>query len=164
MVQNRKSTTNQPREKQMRSEYIAKYLIGTKWKTEVRLGRLVSSVLDQATTKSERLILGLRRAMADMVVMYPDRLDIYEFQVIPRWAKFGQLLAYQELAKVTDEFRNWWELPINPILVNAVEDLFQQSLCKKYGIGFQVYTPDWLPFYMETLRYRDYTPIAIEPV
>lgn len=162
MVQQRKQTTNEPREKQMRSEYIGKYLMGQRWITEFRLGRQLESSLNQNLTESERKALGIRRALADLVVFYPEKLEIYEFQVIPRWSKFGQLLAYADLARQTDELRAWWDKTIDCILVNAVDDAFLASLARKHGLLYRVYTPEWLPIYFQTLRGRDYTPIQIQ--
>ncbi len=162
MVQNRKQTTNEPREKQMRSEYIGKYLLGTKWQTEFRLGRAIESALDQTLTVNQKKALGIRRALADLVVFYPDKLEIYEFQVIPRWSKFGQLIAYLDLARQTDELRAYWDKPIEGILVNAVDDQFLAHLCREHGLLYRTYAPEWLQYYFETLRPRDFTPIQIQ--
>jgi len=162
MVQIRKQTTNEPREKQMRSEYIGKYLMGQRWITEYRLGRTLETALDLRLTLTQKKALGIRRALADLIVFYPERLEIYEFQVIPRWSKFGQLLAYADLARQTDELRAWWDKPIDCILVNAVDDAFLGSLARKYGLLYRLYTPEWLSMYFETLRPRDYTPIQLQ--
>jgi hypothetical protein len=161
MVQIRKQTTNEPREKQMRSEYIGKYLMGQRWISEYRLGRTLETALDLQLTLTQKKALGIRRALADLIVFYPDRLEIYEFQVIPRWSKFGQLLAYADLARQTDELRIWWDKPMDCILVNAVDDAFLAALCRKHGLLYRTYTPEWLPMYFETLRPRDYTPIQL---
>jgi hypothetical protein len=161
MVQVRKQTTNEPREKQMRSEFIGKYLMGQRWMTEFRMGRTIQTALDVQLTLSQKKALGIRRALADLVVFYPDKLEIYEFQVVPRWSKFGQLVAYMDLARQTDELRAWWDKPIVGILVNAVDDAFLAHLCREHGLLYQVYSPEWLPLYFETLRARDYTPIQL---
>lgn len=163
MVQQRKATTNEPREKLMISEYIMKYLGGTKWFTNYKLGQLISPSLAATLTDAQIRALGVRKAFADLVVAYPDHLDIYEFQLIPRWSKFGQLLAYLELAKETDTLVYYHDLPIQGILVNAVDDPFLCSLAQKYGLKYEVYSPEWLPLYFETLRPRDYTPLQVTP-
>ncbi len=162
MVQNRKQTTNEPREKQMRAEYIGKYLMGQRWITEFRLGRALESSLDATLTATQKKALGARRALADLIVFYPERLEIYEFQVVPRWSKFGQLVAYLDLARQTDELRAWWDKPIEGILVNAVDDAFLGTLCRKHGLLYRVYSPEWLPLYFETLRPRDYSAIQLQ--
>jgi len=161
MVQIRKQTTNEPREKQMRSEYIGKNLMGERWITEFRLGRTLETSLDASLTATQKKALGVRRALADLVVFYPERLEIYEFQVVPRWSKFGQLLAYTDLARQTDDLRAYWDRQIDAILVNAVDDPFLASLCRKHGLMYRVYSPEWLPRYFETLRPRDFTPIQL---
>lgn len=162
MVQVRKQTTNEPREKQMRSEYIGKYLMGQRWITEFRLGRSIDSALDTSLTITQKKALGIRRALADLIVFYPERLEIYEFQVVPRWSKFGQLIAYLDLARQTDELRAWWDKPIEGILVNAVDDAFLAHLCREHGLLYRTYTPEWLPLYFDTLRPRDSTPIQLQ--
>ena len=146
----------------MRSEYIGKYLMGQRWITEFRLGRTLETAFDLQLSLTQKKALGIRRALADLIVFQPDKLEIYEFQVIPRWAKFGQLLAYADLAKQTDELRAWWDKPIDSILVNAVDDAFLASLCRKHGLLYRTYTPEWLPMYFETLRPRDFTPIQLQ--
>jgi hypothetical protein len=163
MVQVRKATTNEPRERQMRSEYIAKYLMGKDWHTEYPLGNVIALSEMQNYTDAQLRALTVRKARADLVVAYPDRLDIYEFQIIPRWSKFGQLLAYLELARQTDSLAAFKTLQIRGILVSAVEDPFIRVLCEKYGLQYEIYTPDWTPLYFETLRPRDYTPIQVTP-
>ncbi len=141
-----------------------KYLGGTKWSTNYKLGQLISPSLAATLTDAQIRAIGVRKAFADLIVAYPDRLDIYEFQLLPRWSKFGQLLAYLELARETDSLAYYRDLPIQGILVNAVDDPFLGSLAKKYGLKYEVYTPPWLNLYFETLRFRDYTPIQVIPV
>ncbi len=163
MVQQRKATTNEPREKLMIAEYIMKYLGGTQWSTNYKLGQLISPSLAATLTDAQIRALGVRKAFADLIVAYPDRLDIYEFQLLPRWSKFGQLLAYLELARETETLAYYRDLSIQGILVNAVDDPFLAFLAKKYSLRYEVFTPEWLPLYFETLRPRDYTPIQVTP-
>lgn len=164
MVQNRKQTTNEPREKQMRSEYIAKYLMGQRWMTEFKLGKPLAYATSGEISNTEKRALGVRRALVDLIVFYPENLEIYEFQILPRWNKFGQLLAYLEMVRQTDELRAWWDKDIVGIMVNALPDAFMAALCRKYGLLYRTYEPDWIYRYMETLRPRDYTPIQLEPL
>lgn len=163
MVQVRKATTNEPREMMMRSEYIAKNLTGKKWQTNYKMGRTISLADTAQYSDLQLRSLDVRRVYADLVVAYPDRLDIYEFQLLPRWSKFGQLLAYVEIAKETNSLAYYHDLPIRGILVSAVQDDFLAHLCQKYGLEYQIYTPEWLPLYFETLRPRDYTPTQVIP-
>lgn len=163
MVQQRKQTTNEPRERQMVSEYITKYLAGQSWSTNYKLGNVIGLDTIAGLSDSQVRALGVRKAFADLVVMKSNSLDIYEFQLLPRWHKFGQLLAYKELARQTDSLAYYRNLPIDGIMVNAVDDPFLAGLCQKYGLLYKVFTPEWLPFYQETLRPRDYTPIQIAP-
>ncbi len=164
MVQQRKATTNEPRERQMRSEYIAKYLMGKDWHTEYPLGNVISLADMSKYTDAELRALTVRKARADLVVAYPDHLDILEFQILPRWSKFGQLLAYMELARQTDSLAAFRNLRIRGILVSGVEDPFIRSLCLKYGLEYEIYSPTWLQLYFDTLRPRDYTPIQVQPL
>ncbi len=162
MVQQRKATTNEPRERQMRSEYIAKNLMGQQWYTEFALGRTVTPTEALKYTEMQLRALDVRKLRADLVALYVDHLDIYEFQLLPRYSKFGQLLVYLELARDTDTLAYYHDMPINGILVAAVQDDFLQALCSKYGLQYKVYTPEWLPLYFETLRPRDYTPVSVQ--
>lgn len=163
MVQQRKQTTNEPRERMMISEYIVKYLGGQRWTANYKLGRAINPGLAQNLTDSQIRALGVRKAFADLIVEHQDRLDIYEFQIVPRWSKFGQLLGYLELVKETDTLAYYHNLPNRGIMVNAVDDPVLKRLCEKYGLLYQVYSPEWLPMYWETLRPRDYTPIQVNP-
>ncbi len=158
MVQNRKSTTNEPREKQMIGEYITKYLAGQDWHANYKLGNVTRLDDIAGLTDAQIRAAGVRKAFADLIVLHPNALDIYEFQILPRWSKFGQVLAYLKLARQTDSLSYYKSLPINGIIVNAVDDPFLASLCQDYGIQYRVYSPEWLPLYFETLRPRDYTP------
>ncbi len=163
MVQQRKQTTNEPRERMMRSEYIGKYLMGQKWYTEYPLGRTTSLTELGTLTDSQLRALDVRKLRADLVVLYLDHLDVYEFQLLPRYSKFGQLLVYKEIARETPSLAYYHDLTINGILVAAVQDDFLAALCEKHGLVYKVYTPEWLPLYFETLRPRDYTPVQVLP-
>lgn len=154
----------EPRERQMRSEYIAKYLMGARWITEYRLGRALESSLSETLTESERRALSYKKATADLVVFLPEKLEIYEFQVVPKWHKFGQLIAYKKLALVTDELRLYWDKAIEGILINAINDPFLASLCREHGLLFRVYTPEWLSRYYDTLHPFERTPTQLIPV
>lgn len=148
----------------MRSEYIGKFLMGQRWITEFKLGKPLAYTRELELTNMEKRALGVRRALVDLIVFYPERLELYEFQILPRWGKFGQLLAYLDLARQTDELRAWWDKEIVGIMVNALPDAFMEALCRKYGLQYRVYEPEWVFGYFETLRPRDYSPIQIEKI
>lgn len=144
----------------MVGEFITKYLTGQDWHANFKLGNVTRLEDIQGFTDAQIRSLGVRMAFADLIVLYPDHLDIYEFQILPRWAKFGQVLAYLKLARQTSTLAYYKSLPINGIIVNAVDDPFLASLCTEHGIQYRVYSPAWLPMYFETLRPRDYTPTS----
>ncbi len=161
MTQTRTSTTNQPRERQMRAEYITKYMQGKQWYTEYPLGRVVSPQAALTMTAAQIRALDVHKARADLVVAFPDRLEIYEFQVIARPAKFGSLLMYIELVKETDTLSAYWSRRVDGIMINAIDDPFLKRMCEKFGLRYEVYTPEWLDAYFATLRPRDASPIGL---
>lgn len=155
MVQQRKSTTNEPRERQMRAEYIVKYMQGKQWFTEYPLGRVVP--LQQAATMTYAQLHAFdnRKARADLLVCYPDHLEIMEFKIVDAIRRWCPILMYRELVPETDTLRAYWNMPVKLILIVAIDDPVLKRTVEKYGIEYRVYVPEWLPKYMETLRPRD---------
>lgn len=163
MVQNRASTTNQPRERQMRAEYITKYMRGKRWYTEYPLGRAVSPEQALTMTPSQIRAYDNRKARCDLLVAYSDHLDIIEFKIVDAIRRWCPILMYRELVIETDTLKAYWNMPINLRLIVAMDDPILKRTVEKYGIAYEVYTPEWLPQYMETLRPRDLSPSSLIP-
>ncbi len=162
MVQNRASTTNQPRERQMRAEYIAKYMAGKQWYTEYPLGRVVPLAQAATMTMAQLKAFDNRKARADLLVAFPDHLEIIEFKIVDAIRRWCPILMYRELVPETDTLRAYWNMPVKLILIVAIDDPVLKRTVEKYGVEYRVYQPDWLPAYIETLRPRDLTPSSLQ--
>ena len=75
----------------------------------------------------------------DALFIKDGYVNIVEAKLKPDLGAIGQLEGYRELFKVTPEFRDYWDWPVNLIYLSAKLDLVVLDLCKKKGIEFIVY-------------------------
>lgn len=97
--------------------------------------------------------LGVVSRWADAIVFEPTRITIIEFKMEPKPDAVGQLLEYEKLFRQTLGFREYWRLPIYKLLVTTRVDESLKELCVEQGIEYQVFRPEWIPFW-EKRRFR----------
>jgi len=136
------------------SEFLRIHYPAWTWRTNVRLGLPPEELYVEGLTPEELRMLTRWRLEVDAVVLLPDRVELLEAIVRPEWWKICMLLLYEELFKVTEEFREHWRKPIRKVVVTPYEAPFFRAFAAKYGISWAVYAPDWLDEYIAGLRRR----------
>ena len=143
-------------------QYLLEYLLanyppGT-WRTNVRLGRPSAELRQLAKTPEELRALRLWTFQADAVVLLPDRAIIIEALVRPEWWKIVQLEEYEKAFKVTEEFRDWWDKPVEKILLTTQLSPVHLAMAQEKGIRVVIYRPKWIEEYLQYYALRRRRP------
>jgi len=144
----------QPRELRLISEYLAKYYGKYPTYTRVRLGAIHPDLLLPELTPEERRMLSVWKRWADAVVVTPTKLILIEGAIFPDPGDISKLLLYRELLKVTPEFEEWRDLPIEMQIVVAIEDPLLSKIARESGILVRVFKPPWIKDYLEIVARR----------
>ena len=145
----------QPREMQMVTEWLTKTQIGKRWMTRVRLGSPKPAVPRPEMSVEEIAMIGVWRRWADAVILEDTKVTIVEASIRPEPGKISQLELYRVLFPHTPELAAWRGLPIDLILLYAIEDSATILLAREKGIKCIEYKPFWLPAYLQTLMPRE---------
>lgn len=132
-------------EKRLVNEYFAEYFLDKHVQRRAALGPTSVLMVNKA--------LNVVTRWADAIVFEPHKITIIEFKMTPKPDAVGQLLEYEKLFRQTLGFQQYWKLPIYKILVTTRVDDHLKELCEEHGIDYQVFRPDWIPFW-EKRRFR----------
>ena len=145
----------QPREMQMVNEWLATTQSGKKTMTRVRLGSPKSSIPRPDMTPEEAAMIGSWRRWADAIILEKDRVTLVEAAIRAQPGKIAQLELYKMLMPHTPELRAWKGLPIDMVLLYAIEDSATIFMARQKGIKCIEYKPAWLPAYLQILMPRE---------
>jgi hypothetical protein len=121
------------------------------------LGRIQPRVESPGLTDEERRMIGVHRRWADAVVLLPDRVILVEAKIRPQPGVISQLTTYARLLPHTPELGRHADLPIEMVLLYAIEDGLINVLAREQGIKCISYQPAWLDEYLEELYPRERT-------
>jgi len=155
MARIREKRTWQPREMQMLTEWLTKTQAGKRWMTRVRLGSPKPAVPRPEMSIEERAMIGSWRRWADAIILEKDRVTIVEAAIRPEPGKISQLELYRALLPHTPELEAWKGVPVDLVLLYAIEDPATILLAREKAIKCIEYRPTWLPAYLETLMPRE---------
>lgn len=145
----------QPREMRMVSEFLAAHYAEYSFKTRVRLGSLHPKLHPEDLTEPEQRMLGVFRRWADAIVFMPDRLVLIEVAIRPSPGDISQLGLYERLVPHTPELAEYKQLPIEKLLVYAIEDPLVVSMARDQGIRTVYFRPGWVEDYLKILYPRE---------
>jgi len=147
--------TWQEREMRLVAEYLHKFHPKATTMTRVRLGAVPHLEVPADLQEEAARIAGVVRAWADGVALYPARTVIVEGAIRPTWGEESKLIAYARLFRMTQEFRDRWELPIEMELVYVVEHPLAMVRVREAGIRVVQYSPPWILDYLKILYPRE---------
>jgi hypothetical protein len=140
---------------QMLTEWLAKTYPQERVMTRVRLGYPRSEIPSSYMSPEERAMIGAWRRWADAIILQKDKLTLVESAIRPDPGKVGQLQLYKLLVPNTPELEPWKGLPIEMILLYAIEDPATNYMARAQGIHCIEYKPLWLPDYLTILSPRE---------
>ena len=124
------------------------------WRVNVRLGKIKDEVKAGIPDKYAG-ISKLYGMTADAIVFLPDKIVIIEALVRPgEWWKIEQLQTYERAFRVTEEFRQYWDFPIEKILLTTETDEFMESECARRGIRVVKFTTPDIEAYKQSIARR----------
>ena len=129
------------------------------WRTNVRLGRVSEELARTAKDERQLRAMNIFLARCDALVLLPDKVVIIEtISRAHEWFKIGQLEMYERLFKVTEEFREHWDKPVEKILVTPLKNPLLEAEAFARGIRVVTYTHPAMSQYWGSLRARDREP------
>lgn len=130
---------------------MANYPFGT-WKMNVRLGS-VREEIKKGILEKYAGITKVYRFTADAVITWDRKVSIVECVVRPgEYYKIQQLNTYERQFKVTEEYRKYWDWPIEKILLTTEVDPVMNSEAARSGIRVVKFTTPDIEIYKQSLR------------
>ena len=134
--------------------YLAEYLgitypPGT-WRTNVRLGKVRVPETEKLSPQEKRLLLGAFGASADAIVLLPDRVVIIEAMVRHEPGAGEDLLKYRMLFRETEEFKDYWNWPIELVILTPLDITTYERVYRELGVKVVNYRPPWILEYLGT--------------
>jgi len=145
----------QPREMRLVSEFLAKHYSNYETRTRVRLGAIHPELHPETLSESEKAMVGVFRRWADAIVIMPDRLIIIEAAIRPSPGDISQIELYEHLIPLTPELDEFRSLPIEKVLVFALEDPVVVAMARERGIRAIYFKPPWIDDYLAILYPRE---------
>jgi hypothetical protein len=143
--------TWEPVETRLVAEYLAMVWPDARTRQRVRVGRTPAELPLRGLDESELAALGVWRRWVDAVVELDDRTILIEAAVVPDPGKISQLDLYRYLYPLTPEFYDRRRLPVDGLLLCAVDDPVFRRIAADRGYGVYVYRPPWLDGYFDRL-------------
>jgi len=141
------------------------YPFGT-YKVNVRLGS-IREELEKGIPEQYAGILKVYKLIADAIVFYENKVRIIECIVRPTdWWKMAQLELYERAFKSDEEYKQYWDWPIEKILLTTESDDFMEKEAERRGITIVKYTEPDIEYYKGTLlkRHAQGRGLGIEPI
>jgi hypothetical protein len=145
----------QPREMRLVSEFLAKYYPNYETRTRVRLGAIHPELHPETLSESEKSMVGVFRRWADAIVIMPDKLVLIEAAIRPSPGDISQIELYEHLLPLTPELEEFRALPIEKLLVFAIEDPVVVAMARERGINTRYFRPGWVDEYLDILYPRE---------
>lgn len=139
----------------MVGEWVSQTFPHARYQTQVRLGRIQPRNSDGKFSPGEKRMLGLWRRRIDCVVFLQDRLLLVEAILRAQPGKITVLKLYEKLVSQTPELSEFHHLPIQKVLLYAIEDPVLLDLAREEGILPIRFVPRWYDEWLATLRPRE---------
>jgi len=143
-----------PWEIMMIGEWVAETFPDVSWATNVRLGPLIPRNRDGQFTPEEMRLLGVWRRRVDALVYLSDRLLVVEAVLRSDPGKLSILEVYARLVPQTPELEPYLHLPIQKVLLYAVEDPVVTQLAREQDILPIHYVPSFFDQWFNKIARR----------
>ena len=138
----------------MVGEWLAQTFPHSRWQTNVRLGRIQPRGDHGQFAPDELRMLGLWRRRIDCIVYLRDRLLLVEAILRADPGKISVLKLYEKLLTQTPELAEYYDLPVQKVLLYCIEDPALLAVAREEGILPIRFVPRWFDEWLETLAPR----------
>jgi hypothetical protein len=136
------------------------------YKVNVRLGSIREEV-EKGIPEKYAGILKVYKLIADAIVFWEGKVRIIECVVRGTdWWKMNQLELYERAFKTDEEFKQYWDWPIEKILLTTETDPFMEKEAERKGVKVVKYTAPDIEYYKGSLRKREAQSrgLGLEPI
>lgn len=146
-------------EQEMLGEYLARFHPTCRLLIHVKLGPTDAIWTDPSLSPGERKLLGnMGRRWADAVCVEHDVLNVIEAAMLPDPRDISLLQHYVELVGLSPELAEFHHLPVQGILVWAIDEPLARSLAVRQRLRVDVYKPTFWTEWIATVRAREAQP------
>lgn len=131
---------------------------------QVRVGPTHESVVGVTIPPALAAALKNWNWYCDGLIVLPDSVLIIEAKVHPDPGAVGQVLFYREIAIGTPELAPLLALPWYPVVLWAEIDDGLNKWAQKFGVRVEVYTPQWIADYLQSVQLRHRRSVSSMPV
>ena len=103
-------------------------------------------------------MVGVFRRYADALIFERDKIILIEAAIRPQPGKVSTLELYKMMIPSTPELSEYKDLPVEMVLLCAINDPFLTTLARGKGIKVVMFRPAWIEKYIESLYPREQTP------
>lgn len=135
----------QQHEKRLTNEFFAENYIDKHVQRRVALGPTQVPIVNK--------MMNVITRWADAIVFEPNLITIIEFKMEPKGDAIGQLNLYEQEFGKSLAYQQYWDRPIQKVLVTTRIDDGVQEQAQAHNIQYTVFRPDWIKFW-ERQRFR----------
>ena len=136
------------------TEFLRKEYPTTPYSTNVRLGSIPLEFVARPLTSEQARQLSRLKRYCDAVIFLPDRTIIVEAKMRAEPGIVTLLALYRRLFKETPDLRERWGLPLEMMLLYAVEDPVTIEFAREVGIRAVQYRPEWIEEWLASVSVR----------
>jgi len=131
-------------ERHLIGEWVTKTYPDAEVRFRVQIGTPPVTPEGAVVTASRIRMLQVYCNRADAIVFLPDRLVLIEASIVASPSAVTQLELYREMLPTTPDLAPWRHLPIEAILLYAIEHPTLLRMTRGKGIRTVQYVPKWL--------------------
>jgi len=141
-------------ERRLLQEFLRKEYPTTPYATNVRLGAIPAELFSRPLTPAQARQLSRLKRFCDAVVFLPGKSIILEAKMRCHPGIVTMLELYKKLFQETPDLKERWEVPIELMLVYAIEDPVTVQLAREHGVRVIQHVPTWLDEYLKSIAPR----------
>jgi len=145
----------QPREQRLLSEFLAKEYPTTPYVTRIRLGSVRPELITESLEPAERKMLYVTKRWADAIILLKGKTILIEAAIRSDPGDISKLELYKKLFYETPELADRTNMPLDLMLVYAIEDPVVIELARDKGIRCVPFRPPWISDYLKLLAPRE---------
>jgi hypothetical protein len=135
--------------------FLAKTFPPGTWRTNVRLGKVNEDFFPEYKIPELKNTALNYLPRADAVVLLKDKVIICEVMTRNEFWKLEQLDEYARLFKITEEFKDYWDLPIEKWLITPKYNRYLEERAIQHGIKLVIHSEVFWEAYASLQRGRD---------
>lgn len=146
----------------MVADYVKTYFPNARVIQRVRLGSAPEDAKEKYGVDAANRLFKSSFKWADAVVIEDSRVIIIEGKIRTMVNAISQLQYYEVLWKKSEEYQEYWGLPVELWLVAPWFDESTREFAESKGIKCVEFVPDWIEKYLDKMQHYQTAKYRIE--